>query len=102
MTFQSTGCDEAIWARSWTSMALFRSGLNSWRPPGGLRHWSRFIPPIFAQLLMMIWWRFDLQVQQIEAMANIGLEPTCLTLGAIMSPRLKPHVRRAARMSAIH
>jgi hypothetical protein len=36
---------------------------------------------------MMIWWRFALQVQQIDAMDNIGLEPTRLTVGAIMSPR---------------
>jgi len=42
---------------------------------------------MFAQLLMMIWWRFALQVQQIAAMANIGLEPTRLRVCAIMSPR---------------
>jgi hypothetical protein len=68
-------------------MALIRSGLSSWRPPVGLRHWSRFNLPIFAQLLMMIWWRFALQVRQIDTMANIGLEPTRLTVHAIMSPR---------------
>ena len=74
-------------------MALFRLGLSSWWPPVGLRHWSRFIRPIFAQLLMMIWWRFALQVHQIDAMANIGLEPTRLTVRAIMSPR---HAAQAA------
>jgi hypothetical protein len=34
---------------------------------------------------MMIWWRFALQIQQIDAMANIGLEPTLRTADA---PRL--------------
>ena len=85
MTYQPTGCDEAIWARLWRSITLNRSGSSSWPPPVGLRHWSRFIPPTFAQLLMMIWWRFALQVQQIDAMANIGLEPTRLTVCAIMA-----------------
>jgi len=75
-------------------MALIRSGLSSWRPPAGLRRWSRFNPPIFAQLLMMIWWRFALLVPRIDTMANIGLDPTRLTVRAMLSPR---HAAQAAR-----
>jgi len=59
-------------AERWQELALIRSRSSLWRPPVGLRHWSRFIPPIFAQLLMTIWWRFALQVQQIDAMASIA------------------------------
>jgi hypothetical protein len=43
---------------------------------------------------MMIWWRFVLLVRQIDAMANIGLEPTRLTVRAIMSLR---HAAQAVR-----